>query len=84
MIEHPRALGGIAAFDLVADDTSYSASAGRTFSSFAQEHGVLLRPLGNVLYLMPPYCITNKQIDRAFDVIEAFLSNAAPESQGVA
>jgi adenosylmethionine-8-amino-7-oxononanoate aminotransferase len=84
MIEHPRALGGIAAFDLVTDDTSYSASAGRQLATFAQEQGVLLRPLGNVLYLMPPYCITNEQIDRAFEVIEAFLSNAAPESQGVA
>ena len=84
LIEHPRVLGGIAAFDLVTDDSSYSASAGRNLAAFAQEHGVLLRPLGNVLYLMPPYCITDEQIDRAFDVIEAFLSNTARGSQGVA
>ncbi len=83
-IEHPRLLGGIAAFDLVADDASYSASAGRQLATFAQEHGVLLRPLGNVLYIMPPYCITNEQIDRAFGVIKAFLNNADRESQGVA
>ena len=83
-IERPRVLGGIAAFDLVTDDSSYSASAGRNLAAFAQEHGVLLRPLGNVLYLMPPYCITDEQIDRAFDVIEAFLSNTARGSQGFA
>jgi adenosylmethionine-8-amino-7-oxononanoate aminotransferase len=83
-IERPRVLGGIAAFDLVTDDSSYSASAGRNLAAFSQEHGVLLRPLGNVLYLMPPYCITDEQIDRAFDVIEAFLSNTARGSQGVA
>jgi adenosylmethionine-8-amino-7-oxononanoate aminotransferase len=83
-IERPRVLGGIAAFDLVTDDSSYSASAGRNLAAFAQEHEVLLRPLGNVLYLMPPYCITDEQIDRAFDVIEAFLSNTARGSQGFA
>ncbi len=83
-IKHPRVLGGIAAFDLVADDASYSASAGRQLATFAQEHGVLLRPLGNVLYLMPPYCITNEQIDRAFEVVGAFLRNADGGSQGVA
>ena len=33
---------------------------------------------------MPPYCITDEQIDRAFDVIEAFLINTARGSQGVA
>jgi adenosylmethionine-8-amino-7-oxononanoate aminotransferase len=84
LVEHTRLIGGIAAFDLRTLDTSYSAGAGRELSTFAQKEGVLLRPLGNVIYLMPPYCITNEQIDRAFEVIEAFLSNAAPESQGVA
>lgn len=84
LIQHSRVLGGIAAFDLVTDDRSYSASAGRQLASSAQEHGILLRPLGNVLYLMPPYCITNEQIALAFDVIKAFLSNADRKSQGVA
>jgi len=45
---------------------------------------VLLRPLGNVIYLMPPYCTTDEQIDRAFEVITIFLKNTGGESQGVA
>ena len=34
---------------------------------------VLLRPLGNVVYVLPPYCITNEQLDRVYEVIELTL-----------
>jgi len=33
------------------------------------ERGLLLRPLGNTIYLMPPYCVSTTQIDRIFDAI---------------
>lgn len=36
--------------------------------------GVLLRPLGNVIYFMPPYIITIEEIDFVFDQIERILS----------
>jgi adenosylmethionine-8-amino-7-oxononanoate aminotransferase len=68
-VEKTRLLGGIAAFDLVTDDSSYSAGAGRELASRAQEQGVLIRPLGNVIYLMPPYCTSDQEIDTAFEVI---------------
>jgi adenosylmethionine-8-amino-7-oxononanoate aminotransferase len=35
---------------------------------YGLSHGVLLRPLGNVIYFMPPYIITEKEIDRMMDV----------------
>ena len=35
---------------------------------YGLKHGVLLRPLGHVLYFMPPYIITNEQIDTMMDV----------------
>jgi adenosylmethionine---8-amino-7-oxononanoate aminotransferase len=38
--------------------------------NFYLENGILLRPLGNVIYLMPPYCITVEELDRVYDVIE--------------
>jgi adenosylmethionine-8-amino-7-oxononanoate aminotransferase len=37
------------------------------------KEGVLLRPLGNVVYLLPPYCITPEEIGRVYEVIERFL-----------
>jgi adenosylmethionine-8-amino-7-oxononanoate aminotransferase len=74
-IEHPRLLGGILAFDLVTSSRSYSAAAGRELTNFAQENGVLMRPIGNVLYLIPPYCTSDEQLDRVFGVIGEFLSH---------
>jgi adenosylmethionine-8-amino-7-oxononanoate aminotransferase len=42
---------------------------------FALKHGVLIRPLGNVVYFMPPYVIKNDEIIKVFDVmIDAVLS----------
>ena len=38
------------------------------------ERGLLLRPLGNVLYFMPPYVVSNAQIDWVFDQIEEVAS----------
>lgn len=72
-IERLRLIGGIAAFDLAGTDPSYSAGAGRDLATHAQENGVLIRPVGNVIYMMPPYCITDEQIDAAFGVIGGFL-----------
>lgn len=68
-IEKTRLLGGIAAFDLAGMASGYSAGSGRELAMALQEQGVLLRPVGNVIYLMPPYCITDDQIDRAFEAI---------------
>jgi adenosylmethionine-8-amino-7-oxononanoate aminotransferase len=38
---------------------------------YALEHGVLLRPLGSVIYFMPPYVITGEEIDLMVDVASA-------------
>lgn len=35
--------------------------------------GIILRPLGNVLYILPPYCTTNEQLDYIYSQIEAAL-----------
>jgi adenosylmethionine-8-amino-7-oxononanoate aminotransferase len=46
-----------------------------------RERGFLIRPLGNVLYLMPPYCSTPDDLTRAFDVIDevaGIVTQAAP------
>jgi adenosylmethionine---8-amino-7-oxononanoate aminotransferase len=37
------------------------------------ERGVLLRPLGNTVYILPPYCITREQLNRVYQVIHEVL-----------
>ena len=71
----PRLLGTVAAFDLDSDP-DYAHPAGGDLASFALDAGVLLRPLGNVVYLLPPYCSTAADLAGAYDVIERFLAGA--------
>jgi adenosylmethionine---8-amino-7-oxononanoate aminotransferase len=68
----PRVLGTMAAFELEGT-SSYFAAAGPRLAAFALERGVLLRPLGNVVYLLPPYCTTPDEVRGVYDVIGQFL-----------
>lgn len=43
----------------------------------ALDHGVLLRPLGDVLYWMPPYCVDDAQLAQIADATDACLKEAA-------
>jgi adenosylmethionine---8-amino-7-oxononanoate aminotransferase len=63
-----RVLGGVGVVELVSDKTSegavgYLDQIGPRLSSAFLERGLLLRPLGNVLYFMPPYVITDDEVD---------------------
>ena len=39
----------------------------------ALKQGVFLRPLGKIVYLLPPYCITERELNKVWDVIESLL-----------
>ncbi|MER9833325.1 aminotransferase class III-fold pyridoxal phosphate-dependent enzyme, partial [Mesorhizobium sp. M0134] len=65
-----RATGTILALDLRAGSAGYLAEIGPKLRAFFLELGLLVRPLGNVLYLLPPYCITGDELDRLHDAIE--------------
>lgn len=71
-VRNPRVLGTVAALDLVAPP-GYLSPIGQRLASFALRNGILLRPLGNVVYLLPPYCTTPEEIGRAYAVIETFI-----------
>lgn len=38
-------------------------------------NGCLIRPLGNVFFLNPPYCITDEQLDRLYDVLAGLMDH---------
>lgn len=61
-----RQLGTIAAIDLIAADAGYLSDLAPRLRAFFLERGLLLRPLGNTIYLMPPYCLDTDQLDRLF------------------
>ena len=66
---HARSCGTIAALDLVVADQGYLASVGPRLYDFFLSRGLLLRPLGNTIYLMPPYCITQDELALAYNAI---------------
>ena len=70
-----RVIGTIAAFELdVEESKGYLNSAGKLLKKLAIEKGVFIRPLGNVIYLLPPLSITNKELEKCYSVIEDCLS----------
>ena len=64
-----RQIGTVAALELRADDAGYLSALRPKLYNFFLERGVLLRPLGNVVYVLPPYVIEPEQLHRVYDVI---------------
>jgi adenosylmethionine-8-amino-7-oxononanoate aminotransferase len=62
-----RQLGGMVAFDLTAergDVQGYLSELSPRLRQVAIDHGVLLRPLGQVVYALPPACTDSAQLER--------------------
>ena len=78
LVRAPRVLGTIAALDLVDARAGggYLNPIGRELGTYALEQGVLLRPLGDACYVLPPFCTTDEELDRTYAVIARFLDGA--------
>ena len=75
-----RALGGVLALELVRDKRTREAGGyldqiGPQLTRLFLNRGLLLRPLGNVLYFMPPYVIRNDEAHWVLDQIEEVLQH---------
>jgi adenosylmethionine-8-amino-7-oxononanoate aminotransferase len=74
VIKNLRHLGTIFAFEvLTPEKDNYLHNIGAVFTKYCLEQGVYLRALGNTIYVMPPYCITKKELKRIYTVIKNFL-----------
>ncbi len=74
-VTRTRVLGTVAAFDISTDDEGYLSAATGDLAVKAMEHGILLRPLGNVVYLLPPFCITETELEYIYDFIAGFFGD---------
>ncbi|MBS7563069.1 adenosylmethionine--8-amino-7-oxononanoate transaminase [Mucilaginibacter sp. Bleaf8] len=50
-------------------DTSYFSNLRDTLYNYFLDAGIILRPLGNIIYILPPYCITNDQLQYIYRTI---------------
>lgn len=71
-----RICGTIAAVELRDAGGGYLSNLGPILYQTALSLGVLLRPLGNVLYILPPYCTTDAQLHKSWDALEACIDRA--------
>ncbi|MFK7900407.1 MAG: adenosylmethionine--8-amino-7-oxononanoate transaminase [Cyclobacteriaceae bacterium] len=63
-----RVTGTIFAVEIkTKQDSSYFSSVRDRLYAFFLEKNILLRPLGNIIYIMPPYTITKKELHKIYD-----------------
>jgi adenosylmethionine-8-amino-7-oxononanoate aminotransferase len=68
--ENVRQIGTIIAWDFKnGNETSYFNEIGKKIYHEFLQRGIIMRPLGNVMYLVPPYCITSDELDFIYDQI---------------
>ncbi|GAB5557026.1 MAG: adenosylmethionine--8-amino-7-oxononanoate transaminase [Schleiferiaceae bacterium] len=73
-IAQVRTLGVVIAMEIQTDEeTSYLNSIRDRLYDFFMERDILLRPLGNVIYILPPYCITEAQLSKIYAAIQEML-----------
>jgi len=68
-VRNRRALGTIAAVDLGTGAADYLSALGPQLLAFFRKRDLLLRPLGNTVYVMPPYCIDDADLDAIYAAI---------------
>lgn len=65
-VRNARQIGTIVALDICAVKSGYMSDLGPVLRQRFTEWGMLVRPLGNTVYLMPPYCIEVEDLDRLY------------------
>lgn len=68
-LANPRRIGAIAAIDLAAEEEGYMSEVAPALRGHFLDRDMLLRPLGNTIYVMPPYCTDVADIARIFAAI---------------
>ena len=75
-VKNVRQTGTILAFDWVTEtETSYFNQIQEKLFKVFINKGIILRPMGNVLYLLPPYCIQQEDLEYTYETILEVLNN---------
>lgn len=69
-----RVLGTIFALEIKKqNEESYYGTMRTKLYNFFIENGIILRPVGNIVYILPPYIITDEQLQKVYEVVEKAL-----------
>jgi adenosylmethionine-8-amino-7-oxononanoate aminotransferase len=70
-----RQTGTIIAIELKTNASSYHSALRDEMYRFFLSKNIILRPLGNVIYILPPYCITEEELNYVYRSITEFLAH---------
>jgi adenosylmethionine-8-amino-7-oxononanoate aminotransferase len=74
MVTTTRVLGVIFALEIKTETSaSYYGTLRNKLYDFFIQNGVILRPVGNIVYILPPYVITDEQLQKVYEVVESAL-----------
>jgi len=73
-IKNIRQLGTIIAFEIEQGKDEYLNTIAATITQKALQKGVYIRPLGNTVYIMPPYCINKEELEKTYAVIKEIIT----------
>ena len=70
-VKTTRVLGVIFALEITTEtEESYYGTMRNKLFNFFMENGIIMRPIGNIVYILPPYIITNQQLKKVYQTIE--------------
>ncbi len=69
-VKNPRVIGTVLAFEIISGKDGYLNNISTSITRRSMEAGVYLRPLGNTLYIMPPYCITDDELNKVYRLLD--------------
>ena len=70
-----RHKGSILALDVVDQAGGYLSTLGPTLYNYFLDHDVLLRPIGNCIYILPPYCVSEGDLNAIYDCVSDALDH---------
>jgi len=70
----PRSIGTVLAFELNSQQNEYLDKIKERVIELSLQEGVLLRPLGNTVYIMPPYCISAEQLKKVYKTLQIIIN----------
>jgi adenosylmethionine-8-amino-7-oxononanoate aminotransferase len=76
-----RVKGTVFALDIVDPNPGYLSTLGPSLYKYFLKHDILLRPIGNTVYILPPYIITETELGAIYDRILAFINTIARGDQ---
>lgn len=68
-IKNVRTLGTILAFEIADGEDVYLNNISQSVTKKALKKGIYIRPLGNTVYIMPPYCVTENELNKIYNTL---------------